>query len=391
MPFVGAGARINTHQNSIKSKRKRRSGHSHHSGKSRGQQKIPRLICTYNMLIATAIALLIFFLGVIFCLLGYHALSIMGLPETEDNTKPSHFKKDISATKYVFLQVLYNLRFIGPIVMGMGGFVLLCVWVVMYNEKDRLTNGESKMISSDDDVYNKAIQDYLEREENSKSKFAFMEGANHRIETQILNNNDSLSYRSASFCSMNSSISKFGAYYLPKITIAEQNDQPFKQMSTTPIISFGHQDEFTSGVPSPGVKLIIPKFKILQMTLRNCSSDSEDIDKFNNQSQLLMRQSTTSSSSPTLNLPECIVTPSDAQQMFSGLQLQSREGSFHHLLHCNDTPRRLSTPTVEVTMHVDPAVLLPGTIECHSDSESQPVEVLATTDPDLASVYSKLL
>ena len=89
---------------------------------------------------------------------GYHALPIMGLPENGENTKPSHFKKDISATKYVFLQAIYNLRFIGPIVMGMGGFVLLCVWVVMYNEKDRLANGESKMISSDDDVYNKAIQ-----------------------------------------------------------------------------------------------------------------------------------------------------------------------------------------------------------------------------------------
>ena len=286
------------------------------------------------MFIAASIAMSIFLVGLIGCLIGYQSPYIMEIRHWEEGDTPKDHKDELSPTDDIIFTVLYDFRYVGPVVMGVGGFIMLCVCVVMYNEKDRIETGESKMISSDTDIYNRAIQDYLEREERSKNKYSFLDNSSHPLESSVLNQ-DSMSYRSASYCSMNSSVVKFGNFYLQTSEMQQtQLIEPDDAQNNLDSISRNHSNANSSA--GPMIQLSIPKMKMFQMSLRHCSSDSEDIDRYlQNGNNFLIRQSTTSSSSPTLNLSEYAVPSSSDAQHLIAQQIQSTCSSYNQLVHSN--------------------------------------------------------
>ena len=314
MPVVRGGlANLGNTRSKTLRPRSRSRKRNKKSAKNQTTQTI-KIMCSWNILKAAAVALSIFLVGLILCLIGYQSTNILDIQDWDESKKPGKYKNKLSSSQYVTLQIMYNLRYVGPVVMGVGGFILLCICVVMYNEKDRVQTGQSKMISSDADIYNQAIQDYLEREENTKSHYVFLENSNsHNYETSMLNH-DSLSFRSASYCSMNSSVVKFGNFYLSspdnqqtQLIISDQSDEP-NCISRDQINPSLH---FTRG---PMMDLAIPRIKLFQMSLRHCSSDSEDIDRcIQQRNDALIRQSTTSSSSPTLNISEYAIIPGSSE------------------------------------------------------------------------------
>ena len=87
--------------------------------------------CNATLVIFSVSAVIVFAIGIGMCVIAYHASSaIMGLKEKD--MKPAEAAEYLSESDTRIYRLLYNFRIIGPILMGIGGFVILCCIVVAY-------------------------------------------------------------------------------------------------------------------------------------------------------------------------------------------------------------------------------------------------------------------
>ena len=101
-----------------------------------GDRKRVTCDCTRSLLLAVFIAVVLVCIGISMCFIAYHASSsIMGLGSKDMH--PGEADKQLSEGDSRIYKLLYNLRIVGPILMGTGGFIILCSIVVAYRVRKK--------------------------------------------------------------------------------------------------------------------------------------------------------------------------------------------------------------------------------------------------------------